>query len=296
MAVARTDVLEISYEVTGPDDGPPVLLIHGWPDAARGWRPVAGRLNDQGWRTVIPDLRGSGATRFRSSSTPRDGRGVALAQDALDLADALGVGRFAVVGHDWGARVAYNLAALVPERITAIAALAVAYQPRAEFAMPDFAQARRFWYQWLMYVDAGADAVRRDPVGFARVQWDTWSPPGWFDDDEFAATARGFTNPDWVDVTLDNYRARFLPDAPPGDDRYDDQRRRLAGIERLTVPTLMLQGGADSCDGPELSEGLDGCFDGGYRRVLLDGVGHFPHREQPGRVADLVDGHLAAHR
>ena len=90
-------------------------------------------------------------------------------QDALDLADGLGLERFAVVGHDWGARVAYSLAALVPERIRAIAALALAYQPRAAFSMPDFAQARAFWYQWLMYLDAGVEAIRPDPVGFARI-------------------------------------------------------------------------------------------------------------------------------
>jgi pimeloyl-ACP methyl ester carboxylesterase len=195
MASIRTDVLDLSFQVRGDEDGSPVLLVHGWPDAARGWRQVGAGLNDQGWRTIVPDLRGSGATRFLSPSTPRDGQAVALAQDALDLADALGLDRFAVVGHDWGARVAYTLAALVPERITAIAALALAYQPRAVFSMPGFEQARAFWYQWLLYVDAGVDAVRRDPIGFARIQWDTCSPPGWFDDDEFAATANGFTNP-----------------------------------------------------------------------------------------------------
>jgi pimeloyl-ACP methyl ester carboxylesterase len=255
---------------------------------------VARQLNDSGWRTVIPDLRGSGATRFLSSSTTRDGAGAALTQDALDLADGLGLQAFAVVGHDWGARVAYHLAALVPERITAIAALAVAYQPRAEFVMPDFAQARRFWYQWLMYSEAGAQAVRRDPIGFARIQWDTWSPPGWFNDDEFSATARSFTNPDWVDITLSNYRARFRPDEP-GDPQYNAQRRRLADTKRLTVPTLMIQGGADSCDAPHLSEGLDDCFSRGYRRIVVDGVGHFPHRENTGSVTELVDQHLRAH-
>jgi pimeloyl-ACP methyl ester carboxylesterase len=294
MPSARTDVLDISYQVAGPADAPPVLLIHGWPDAVRGWRAVAGRLNDAGWRTVIPDLRGFGDTRFRSPTTPRDGASVALAQDALDLADALGIGRFTVVGHDWGARVAYDLAALVPDRVPAIAALAVAYQPRAEFVLPEFAQARRFWYQWLMYLDEAADAIRRDPLGFARIQWDTWSPPGWFDDDEFQATARNFLNPDWVDVTLNNYRARFRKEEP-SDPRYAQQRRVLAGTERLTVPTLMVQGGADSCDGPSLSEGLERCFTGGYRRVVLDRVGHFPHREDAGSVADLVDQHLRAH-
>ena len=295
MATFLTDILEISYEVTGPPDGPPVMLIHGWPDAARGWRNVVGRLNALGWHTIVPDLRGSGSTRFLSPATPRDGQAVALAQDALDLADGLGIGRFAVVGHDWGARVAYSLAALVPDRIRAIAALALAYQPRAVFTMPDFAQARAFWYQWLMYVDAGAEAIRRDPVGFARIAWDTWSPPGWFDDEEFKATALSFTNPDWIAITLNAYRARFLPDEPR-DTRYDKLRRRLTEVEYLSVPTLMIQGGSDACDPPAHSEGLERWFTGDYHRVMLDGVGHFPHREAAESVAEHVHQHLNRHR
>ena len=291
MPVVRTETLDISYEATGPEGGAPVLLVHGWPDAARGWHPVAERLNALGWRTVIPDLRGSGRTRFLTPSTPRDGSEVALAKDAVDLADALDLGRFAVVGHDWGARAAYTMAALWPERITAIAALAVAYQPRGEFVMPRFEQARRFWYQWLMYVDAGGDAIRADPAGYARVQWDSWSPPGWFTEEEFAATAESFANPDWVAITLHAYRSRFRAEEP-SDARYDDARFRLAKIDRITVPALMVQGADDFCDPPSESEGLDGCFTEAYRRVVLDGVGHFPHRESPADVAALVDTHL----
>jgi pimeloyl-ACP methyl ester carboxylesterase len=160
--------------------------------------------------------------------------------------------------------------------------------------MPGFEQARAFWYQWLMYVDDGAEAIRRDPVGFARMQWDTWSPPGWFDDDEFAATAQGFCDPDWAAVTLSAYRARFRADEPR-DARYDALRRRLDGVEFIDVPTLMIQGGADQCDEPQASEGLDQYFDT-YRRVVLDGVGHFPHREAPAAVTALVREQLESTR
>jgi pimeloyl-ACP methyl ester carboxylesterase len=269
-------------------------LIHGWPDGARGWGAVAAGLAASGWRVLIPDGRGTAGTKFLSTATPRDGSAVALARDTLDLADGLGLGRFAVVGHDWGARAAYTLAALVPDRIAAIAALALAYQPRGRFEMPGFEQARAFWYQWLMYVDDGVAAIRSDPIGFARLQWQTWSPPGWFDDDEFSATTVGFTNPDWVAVTLNAYRARFLDDEPR-DQRYNQLRRTVDAVEHLSVPTLMIQGGDDRCDEPRASEGLDSYFDS-YRRVVLDGVGHFPHREAAAQVTDLVGAHLEAHR
>jgi pimeloyl-ACP methyl ester carboxylesterase len=292
MASVRSNVLEIAYDDVGDTSGAPVFLLHGWPDTARGWRHVAHRLASSGFRAIVPDNRGTGGTTFRSPDTPRDGQAVALAQDTIDLADALGLDRFAVVGHDWGARAAYTLAALAPERVTAVAALALAYQSRGHFEMPNFLQARAFWYQWLMYVDDGVEAIRRDPVGFARVQWDTWSPPGWFDDAEFTTTARGFVNPDWTAITLNAYRSRFLADEPR-DVRYDELRRRLDAVDHLSVPTLMLQGGSDFCDPPPSSEGLDGHFDT-YRRVILDGVGHFPHREAPDLVVDLVRDHLRA--
>jgi pimeloyl-ACP methyl ester carboxylesterase len=102
----RTEVLDIAYEENGPHDGSPELLLHGWPDAPRGWNAVAQRLNSEGWRMVTPYLRGNGPTKFLQSETPRVGAAVALAKDAIDLADGLGIDRFAVVGHDWGARVA----------------------------------------------------------------------------------------------------------------------------------------------------------------------------------------------
>jgi pimeloyl-ACP methyl ester carboxylesterase len=161
---------------------------------------------------IVPYLRGFGPTRFRSPDTPRIGTGVALAQDAIDLADALDLDRFAVVGHDWGARIAYTLAALFPKRVTAVAAMALGYQPRGVFRVPEFAQSKRFWYQWFMCIEEGANAVQKDPISFARIQWETWSPPGWFDEREFLATAASFTDPDWASVTLNAYRARWLPD------------------------------------------------------------------------------------
>jgi pimeloyl-ACP methyl ester carboxylesterase len=294
VASVRSEVLEIAYTESGDPSGPPVVLIHGWPDTSRGWGAVAAALAESGSRVITPDTRGTGRTRFLSVTTPRDGSAVALAHDTLDLADGLGLDRFAVVGHDWGARAAYTLAALVPDRITAIAVLALAYQPRGRFEMPGFEQARAFWYQWLMYVGEGMAAISRDPVAFARFQWDTWSPPGWFDDDEFSATAEGFTNPDWVAVTLNAYRSRFLDDEPR-DQRYDPLRRTVEAVEHLSVPTLMIQGGDDFCDEPGASEGLDGYFDC-YRRVVLDEVGHFPHREAAAQVTELVRAHLDAHR
>jgi pimeloyl-ACP methyl ester carboxylesterase len=290
VSFVETAVLGVELDEAGPPDGRPIVLLHGWPDAPRGWRLVAERLQSRGWRTIAPALRGCGGTRFISPDTPRDGRGVALAADALDLLDALGLERVAVAGHDWGARAAYTLAAIAPERVTSIAALALPYQPGGAFTMPPFDQARAFWYQWLMSLDAGAEAVAADPIAFARIQWDTWSPPGWFDEAEFDATAESFANPDWVAITLNAYRSRFLP-GEPRDPRYDAPARRLAEVTTIATPTLMIQGADDRCDLPAASAGQERHFTGGYRRELLGGAGHFPHREAPDRVAEAIDEH-----
>ncbi|GAA0268117.1 alpha/beta hydrolase [Cryptosporangium japonicum] len=292
MTTLRTDVLSVTYRDAGPADGPAVLILHGWPDAASAWTPIADHLAGLGLRTITPELRGHGQTRFLDPGTVRDGRGVALAGDALELLDALGVERCAVVGHDWGARAGYTLAALAPERVTRLVTLSLGYQPHGVFTMPDFAQARAFWYQWLMFVDAGAEAIRRDPAGFARLQWETWSPPGWFDEETFAAAAEAFANPDWAAITLSGYRSRFAADEPR-DPRYDPLAARLAEVGTIGVDTLTVQGGADHCDPPSLLAGQEKHFTGGYRLEVLDGVGHFPHREAPSAVTSLIAEYLS---
>jgi len=287
----QTQILEIAFEESGATYAKPILLLHGWPDSPRGWNELSLRLEAEGLRAIAPYLRGSNPTRFLSADTPRDGSGVALAADVIEFADALGLDRFAVVGHDWGARAAYILAALFPDRVMAIATLALGYQPRGIFRIPSFEQSRRFWYQWFMCTDAGATAVKTDPIGFARLQWQTWSPAGWFDDAEFEKTADSFSSPDWSAITLNAYRSRWL-NGEASDSRYDSLRFRLKEVEKLATPTLMIQGMSDYCDAPEESEGLDGFFTNGYRRKTLKDIGHFPHREAPGAVAEAVLDHF----
>jgi pimeloyl-ACP methyl ester carboxylesterase len=279
----RTDVLTICYDSGGPENGSPVLLLHGWPDDVRGWRGIVPYLEAEGFRWYAPWLRGFGGTVFNSAETIRDGTAAALAQDAFDFADALGLKLFSVVGHDWGGRAGYFMAALQPGRLIAMACLAIGYAPRGTFSVPDFAQAQRWWYQWFATIEGGAEAIRRDPVGFARIQWNTWSPIGWFDELEFASTAESFLNPEWVAITLNGYRSRWRPELL--DPRYDAARQAVALVELLTVPTLFIGGTEDRCDPPSESEGDASYFVGGYRRLILDGVGHFPAREAPDDVA-----------
>ncbi len=292
MKTVRTERLEIAFEEGGPANGFPVLLLHGWPDAPRGWTAVASGLEANGWRTVTPYLRGFGPTKFLSAGTPRVGTGVALAQDAIDLADALGLARFALVGHDWGARAAYLTAALFPERLTALAALSVSFVPKSVMQAPSFDQSRRYWYQWFQCTEPGAARVKEDPIGFARIQWDTWSPPGWFDEAEFVKTAESFSNPDWARITLNYYRSRWLS-GEESEPHYENLQKKLEQVHALSTPTLMVQGAEDRCVAAGETEGQECNFSAGYQRLLLQGVGHFPQREAPAEVTQAILRHLA---
>src|SRR6476620_1423341 len=131
MPFAVTSTLTVAYEAGGPSSGFPVFLLHGWPDDVRTYDQVVPVLNAEGFRTVAPYLRGFGDTSFLSKEAMRSGEIVAMAQDAIDLADALNLGKFAVIGHDWGARIAYALAIAVPQRISRIVSASVAWQPGA---------------------------------------------------------------------------------------------------------------------------------------------------------------------
>ncbi|WP_210212472.1 alpha/beta hydrolase [Mesorhizobium sp. M2A.F.Ca.ET.042.01.1.1] len=107
LRTCRTSVLEIAYEVTGPTDGRPLVLVHGWPDDARCWDKVIERLGGANFRIYRPYLRGSGPTRFLRDTTMRSGAIAALTLNLAHLLDVLDLNRVVVGGYDWGARAAY---------------------------------------------------------------------------------------------------------------------------------------------------------------------------------------------
>ncbi len=286
VTVVETPVLSVGCLVSGPEDGRPLMLLHGWPDGASSWDAMLPALHAAGYRTVAPFLRGHGPTRFRDDGTMRSGEIVAMAQDVLDLADVLGLGRFGLVGHDWGARVAYTVACVAPERVAAVAALATGWDRNDPDQPVSMEQNQAYWYQWLMALDRGAELVRRDRRATTRYIWEIWSPGWTVPEDDFAVAADGFDNPDWAGVTVHSYRVRW--GLAPRDPAHAPLVERVAADPVIAVPTLMLQGGADPVALPQGSEGKDRWFSGGYERVVLDGLGHFPHRQGP----DAVSGRL----
>lgn len=112
--------LNIGYVDIGPRDGQPVILLHGWSYDIHSYAAVAPALAKQGFRVIVPYLRGYGTTRFLSANTPRNGQPSAMAADILHLMDALQIKRADVAGFDWGARTADIMAALWPERVKSL--------------------------------------------------------------------------------------------------------------------------------------------------------------------------------
>jgi len=279
--VARDDLI-IDYRELGGRDAPAILLIHGWPDDASTWDAVAPVLAEAGFRVIVPTLRGFGATRFADAAAPRTGNSAMLAIDAIALMDALGIARFMVAGHDWGSNTAEALAVGWPERIVRLAMLST--PPRlGGMPTPPFEQAQRQWYHWFMATARGAQAVRDDRKGFAHIHWVNWSPPGWFDEATFARVARSFDNPDWVDVTLHSYRARW--DEAEPDPRSQWLEDKVKATRTLALPAMYIQGDADGINPPSASRHVPAKFTGPFAKVHLAGVGHFPQRENPDAVA-----------
>ena len=283
MKFIDTSVLNMGYEEWNPAAERTAVLLHGWPDSPRTWAQVAPQLAQQGWRVIVPALRGFAPTRFLTPDTPRSGQLSALGRDVLELIDQLQLKQPALVGHDWGARAAANACALRPGVASHLVLLSVAYGTNLPSQNLSFDQARHYWYHWFMATPLGQRAVAASHQAFARTMWDTWSPPGWYTPEEFEATAQAFDSDDWLQVTLHSYQHRW--GHAPGDPRYDEDEQALSQVSPLDVPTLVLHGGADGVNPASSSEGREHLFLNRYERQVLPGLGHFPQREAPQQVA-----------
>jgi pimeloyl-ACP methyl ester carboxylesterase len=285
---ARTSVLEIAYEESGPTDGTPVFLMHGFPDDVRTWDGVSAPLAAQGYRVIVPYLRGYGPTRFISPNTMRSGQQGAIGSDLKELMDALGIEHAFFGGYDWGGRAACIVAALWPERVKGLVSIGgYNIQNIAKNVKPEPAdQEWRFWYQWYFNTARGVAGLAANRHDICRRLWEMWSPNWSFDEATYAATGAAFDNPDYVDIVIHSYRHRYK--AAPSDPAYEDIERRLSLSPKITVPTVVLHGAADEVDVPETSEHHAPYFTDFYRREVVPVAGHFFPREAPQKVVDAV--------
>ena len=281
-------VLNVAYAEAGPADGPPVILLHGWPYDIYSFVDVAPLLASAGYRVLVPYLRGYGATRFLSSEAIRNGQPAALAADVIAFMDALKIEKAKLAGFDWGARTANIVAALWPERVKAMVSVSgylIGSQEAGKMPLPPSAELQ-WWYQFYFATErgrAGYDKYRRE---FSKLIWQIASPKWHFDDATFDRSAAAFDNPDHVAIVIHNYRWRL--GLAEGESKYDELEKRLAAGPVITVPTITMEGDANGAPHLEPSAYAKK-FSGKYsHRLIKGGIGHNLPQEAPKAFAEAV--------
>ncbi|QUS37524.1 alpha/beta hydrolase [Tardiphaga alba] len=288
LARIRTPLLDIAYEHSGPAAGIPVILLHGFPYDIRGYDDAVALINDAGFRTIVPYLRGYGPTRFLSKDTIRSGQQGALGQDLLDFMDALRIGKAVVAGYDWGGRAACVVSALWPERVRGlVSCTGYNIQDLTKALMPVAPeQEARQWYQYYFHTERGRNGLVQNRAGISKLLWKMWSPSWNFDEATFARSALSFDNEDFVDVVVHSYMHRTASVA--GDPRYDFVEERLSAQPKISVPTIVLHGADDGVGPVKGSENHGRYFTGPYERRVIADAGHNVPQEKPQEFADAV--------
>lgn len=264
----------------GDPAAPPLLWLHGFPDHPPTARALLATLaRDR--RVIAPWLRG-----YAPSPVAGPYDLATLAADVADLAHAIAPGRAVdLVGHDWGAAIAYAVASLHPARVRRVVALAVPHPLTLVAALARPAQARRSWYMGLFQLPGAAAIARARDLALIDRLWRTWSPGFVLPAADRAALHACLRASDQLRAPLGYYRALVRP-----------LRGLPARLRRLAVPVaapvLQLHGADDGCILPPMEADAHR-FAGGRTLELLSGVGHFLHLEAPDRVAARVASWLA---
>ena len=281
-------LLNVGYAEAGPADGPPVILLHGWPYDIYSFVDVAPLLAAAGYRVIVPYVRGYGTTRFLSNDTLRNGQQSVVALDVIALMDALKIQKATIGGFDWGARSADIVAALWPERCKALVSVSgylIGSQAVGKMPLPPQAELQ-WWYQYYFAIDRGRDGYDKYRHDFSKLIWKIASPKWNFDDATFDRTAASFDNPDHVAIVIHNYRWRL--GLAEGETKYDDVEKRLAAGPAITVPTITMEGDANGAPHAEPSAYANK-FSGKYtHRTISGGIGHNLPQEAPRAFAEAI--------
>ena len=284
----KAGFLDIGYYEAGPSDGPPVLLLHGFPYSIDSYVDVAPMLAARGCRVIVPYLRGHGSTRFLDSGTPRSGQQAALGVDAIALMDALKLNRAVLAGYDWGGRAACVAAALWPERCTDLVSVnSYLIQDIAKAGLPIPPSIESgLWYQYYFQTERGRAGLTANRREIARTLWIRNSPNWRFDEATLHRHASAFDNPDYVDVVIHSYRHRLgLAEGYPP---YEDVEKRLAAQPTIIVPTITLDDHADGVVPATDGTSTAAKFAGQRQHRVIPNVGHNLPQEAPTVFAAAV--------
>ena len=278
----------LTFSARAMGDGPIVLCLHGFPDNAGSYRHQLSALAEAGYRAISLTLRG-----YEPSSIPADGDYTmeTISTDILAVIDNLDTGAVHLVGHDWGAAVAYVAVAAAPERFKSLTVMAVPHAGRfAREGLRIPKQLRLSWYMGFFNIPWLSDwVVSRKEYAFTRRLWGDWSPgwqpePGVLDDVILTLSQPGVRS-----AALGYYRAALSIKA------------LLVSAEAahyaIPVPTLALSGERDGCIASDVFERLTVAddFPQGVTFHRVVGAGHFLHQEKPEVVNPLLLGWLNQH-
>lgn len=273
MKQIKAGVLNVGYVEAGPDDGRPVVLMHGFPYDIHSYVEVAPLLAAEGHRVIAPYFRGFGATTFLSASTPRNVDQAAFALDILALMDALKIDNAVLAGYDWGSRTGDIIAALWPHRVKGLVSvggylitnLAAEKQP-----LPPAAE-NAWWYQYYFDTERGVRGLTKYRHEFGLFVWKFNSPTWKFSTATYNQTAAAFNNPDYVRIVIGNYRWR--QGRYPSEPEYASIESKLRKTPVIAVPTITIDGEHDPFTPPGNGASYRDHFTGKYEHRKLN-VGH----------------------
>jgi len=280
--------LNVGYVDEGPATGPVVILLHGWPYDINSFVDVVPKLTRQGYRVIVPHLRGYGTTRFLDAQAPRNGEPAALAADVIALMDALKIDQATLAGYDWGARTADIVAALWPQRVKGLVSVSgYLIGSREAGKQPLAPEAElQWWYQFYFATERGRIGYEKNHRDFAKLIWKLASPQWNFDDATYARSAVSLDNPDHAAVTVSNYRWRL--GLEKSEAKYEALEAALAKFPSISVPTITMEGDANGAPHPEPAAYAKR-FTGKYQHQLIaGGVGHNLPQEAPEAFAQAV--------
>ena len=282
----NADELNIGYAEVGPQSGPPVILLHGWPYDICSYVDVAPLLASRGYRVLVPYLRGFGTTTFRSAATFRNGEQAIFAVDTIGFMDALKIESAILGGFDWGGRAAEIAAVLWPERIRGLVSV-------SGYTIINLADNQRpllpkdehgWWYQYYFATERGRLGYAENRYDFNKLIWQLASPKWPFSDAIYDRTAQSFQNPDHVELVIHNYRWRLQ--LAEGDPRLAGINAKLQEHPIISVPTITI--GSDF-DGANISgTGYRERFSGPYQHRMLPGIGHNVPQEAPLAFSEAI--------
>jgi pimeloyl-ACP methyl ester carboxylesterase len=265
-------------------EGPAVVLLHGFPDTPQSWGRFTSTLNREGYRTIVPYLRGYHPDTL-VEGRPYDA--LTLAEDVVGLLDALELETATLVGHDWGATLVYGAAAIAPERIDGVVPIAVAHPKtlapkNALQTIGLFIMARHLVYFQLPWSEWG---TRRRNFAYVDSIYRRWSPK-WQDGERDAAVGRvkaAFEDPAVLTGAIDYYRAMFKK---PG--------RSLSPLNPPLDTRALLVAGAEDFGG-HLGpyKKTRGFFTQGADLLVIESAGHWPHQEHPTKFTPALLDFLA---